>query len=72
MNTDQNNEFLFDSRIAQRNIRDGRVERKDYEKHIETLPDLAEKCDDIGEEIYGHKKHGLTVTGEFTSNPDEE
>jgi hypothetical protein len=73
MNNDRNNnQFLFDSRIAQRNIRDGRVEREAYEKHIASLPDLIDQCDDIGEEIYGQKKHGLTLSGEFISNQDEE
>jgi hypothetical protein len=72
VSTDQNYQFLFDNRIVQRNIRDGRIDRKDYEKYLESLPDLTESCDDIGEEIYGHKKHGLAVTGEFTSYQDEE
>lgn len=72
MNNHDNNEFLFDSRIAQRNIRDGRVKRDEFEKHMASLPDLSDKCDDIGEEIYGPKKHGLALSGEFVSNHDEE
>lgn len=71
MNTNSN-EFLLDNRIAQRNIRDGRISREAYEKQLASLPDLAEQCDDIGEEIYGQKKQGVALTGDFISNKDEE
>lgn len=66
------NNFVLDSRIAQRNIRDGRLNRADYEKHLASLPDLADKCEDIGEEIYGTKRPGLALTGEFSSNEQDE
>jgi hypothetical protein len=71
--TKQNkNDFLFDNRIAQRNIRDGRVVSDDYEKYLSSLPDLSDKCEDIGEEIYSAKKPGLALTGEFVSNEQDE
>lgn len=67
-----NTEFVLDNRLTQRNIRDGRLNRGDYEKHIADLPDLADKCEDIGEEIYGTKRPGLALTGEFSSNEQDE
>lgn len=72
MTQNKRDEFLFDNRITQRNIRDGRVSREDYEKFLSTLPDLESQCEDIGEEIYGTKKHGLALTGEFSSNEQDE
>ncbi len=33
-------DFLYDVRIVNRNIRDGAVSKKDYDKHIESLPDM--------------------------------
>lgn len=71
INQPQNN-FLYDNRIAQRNIRDGRLDRSDYERFVNALPDLKEQCEDIGEEIYRSKKPGLALTGEFTSNEHDE
>jgi len=32
---------LFDRRIVERNIKKGLVTRKDYEKHLKSLPDVA-------------------------------
>lgn len=66
------NEFILDNRIAQRNIRDGRLDRKEFENHLAALPDLADKCEDIGEEIYGTKRPGLALTGEFSRNEQDE
>jgi hypothetical protein len=68
----EKNEFVLDNRIVSRNIRDGRLNRADYEKHLAALPDLADSCEDIGEEIYGTKRPGLALTGEFSSNEHDE
>ena len=34
----------YDKRIAQRYIARGQLDRKDWEKHLKTLPDLADKA----------------------------
>jgi hypothetical protein len=34
---------LFDRRTVERNIKKGLVTRKDYEKHLKSLDDVAEK-----------------------------
>jgi hypothetical protein len=34
---------LFDVRTIERSIKKGLVTRKDYEKHLKTLPDATEK-----------------------------
>jgi len=36
-------EFLYDVRIAERNIKEGKLSKKDYEKHMASLPDVEEK-----------------------------
>ena len=33
-------DFLYDVRIISRNIRDGAVSKKDYDKHLDSLPDV--------------------------------
>ena len=38
------NPRLFDSRTVERNIRKGLTTRKDYEKYLKSLPDVAEKA----------------------------
>lgn len=35
---------LVDKRVAQRYLKKGRLDEKDYEKHIKSLPDLAEQA----------------------------
>ena len=34
---------LYDKRTVERNIKKGLIGRKDYEKHLKTLEDVAEK-----------------------------
>lgn len=34
---------LFDNRTIERNIKRGVITRKDYEKHLKTLPDIKDK-----------------------------
>jgi len=47
---------LFDRRTVERNIKKGLVSRKDYEKHLKALDDVADKG------VYG---------GTDTDEPDE-
>lgn len=72
MAKEQLDEFLYDNRIAHRHIRDGRLDRADFEKYLASLPDLKDQCENIGEEIYRSKKPGLALTGEFSSNEQDE
>ena len=37
------NTRLFDVRAVERNIRKGLITRKDYEKHLKSLPDVTDK-----------------------------
>jgi hypothetical protein len=37
------NDRLFDKRTIERNIKKGLVTRKDYEKHLKTMEDVASK-----------------------------
>lgn len=40
-------DFLYDVRIVNRNIRDGAVSKKDYDKYIESLPDVEDKSEPL-------------------------
>ncbi len=36
-------EILYDVRIAERNIKDGSLSKKDYDKHLDNLSDVEDK-----------------------------
>ncbi len=40
---------LFDARNVERNIQRGIITRKDYEKFLKSLPDVAKKGTQMGE-----------------------
>ena len=40
-------ESLVDKRVVERNISKGRVDKKDYDKHLESLPDVAENAAEV-------------------------
>ena len=41
--TDTKTPRLYDKRTVERNIKKGLLTRKDYEKHLKTLDDVADK-----------------------------
>lgn len=43
-------EKLFDQRVVARNIRLGFVKEEDYQKHIKTLADDKENCEEVAYE----------------------
>jgi hypothetical protein len=40
---------LYDTRTVERNIKRGLINRKDYEKHLKSLPDGKEKLGGMGD-----------------------
>jgi hypothetical protein len=42
---------LLDKRVAQRYLRKGALDEKEYRKHLEALPDLAEQAEEIEAEF---------------------
>jgi hypothetical protein len=63
-------EFLLDKRVSQRHINDGRIDREELEKNIESLPDLADQLDDISQLVFGDDgKPKVALSGDFV---DEE
>lgn len=67
-----NDEFAFDSRIVQRNIRDGRIERQEYEQHVGQLPDLEGQSETLSSEIFSGSHSGLALAGDFISSEQDE
>lgn len=63
-------ELDFDVRIVERNIRDGIVEKKDYEKFLGNLPDVEEKGeplvfeDEVAAEEAAADEQGAEVSAE--------
>lgn len=49
MSKENQDSRLFDVRHIERNIRHGRMTRKDYEKHLKSLPDVRHKAESFGE-----------------------
>ncbi len=41
---EDNDRKLYDKRVAQRYIRKGQLDEKDYERHLKGLPDLADQA----------------------------
>ena len=48
--TDSKPQRQFDVRTVERNIKKGYFTRKDYEKHLKSLPDITEKVAPADEE----------------------
>jgi hypothetical protein len=67
-----NQDFYYDSRISLRNIRAGRVNKADFEKYIEALPDLKDQSEELGPDVYGSERSRLAVTGEYSSSDDHD
>ncbi len=61
---------LFDKRVVMRNIDKGTVSREDYKKHLESLEDLTEKCEEIEASIYDEKEEETSEDSD--SKPAEE
>lgn len=62
-------DFLYDVRIVNRNIRDGAVSRKDYDKHIESLPDMEYNSEPL---IIDDEPEALSAGGEEGAPEDDE
>jgi hypothetical protein len=50
--TEAKNDRLYDKRTVDRSIKKGLLTRKDYEKHVKTLDDVADKG------VYGGPEEG--------------
>jgi hypothetical protein len=61
---DVKNPRLFDRRIVERNIKKGLVSRKDYEKHLKALDDVADKG------VYGHPEEEPAAEGQAARSPE--
>lgn len=64
--------FLLDNRIAQRNIKQERLSKKDYESFLASLPDLTDACEEISVEIYSLEKSKLALSSHFVQEEDQE
>jgi hypothetical protein len=49
-------DFLFDKRIISRNIKNGKLNKDDFKKYINSLSDLKNHCDDISSLLFTEKK----------------
>jgi hypothetical protein len=47
MNITKEDPRFWDSRTIDRRVRKGLINRKDYEKHLKSLPDVADKAQPI-------------------------
>jgi hypothetical protein len=68
---DVRNSRLYDRRTVERNIKKGLITRKDYEKHLKTLEDVADKgVYGVAEEVpdAADEAETETETGASSSN----
>ena len=42
---------LLDNRVVQRYLQKGRLDEKEYQRHLESLPDLADEAEEIESEF---------------------
>jgi hypothetical protein len=68
MNRDEDakNQRLYDRRVVERNIKKGLITRKDVEKHLKSLPDVADKVappeerlEDVADDDEGDDSDGV-------------
>jgi len=52
-------DLKFDRRLVETNIRDGFVDKKDYEKHLKSLPDSASNVDYV--EVFEEETEDTSV-----------
>jgi hypothetical protein len=72
---DPKNARLYDKRTVERNIKKGLISRKDYEKHLKTLEDVAEKgafgAADDDDDDDDYEDEGIDEEGAPTVAPAE-
>ena len=72
---DPKNARLYDKRTVERNIKKGLISRKDYEKHLKTLEDVAEKgafgAADDDDDDDDYEDEGIEEEGAPTAAPAE-
>lgn len=71
-NTNSYGIFLLDNRIAERNIKQERLSKKDYDDFLSSLPDLIEECEEITPDVYGLEQSKVVVSGHFAQEEDRE
>jgi hypothetical protein len=42
---------LLDKRVSHRYLRKGRLDEREYQRHLEALPDLADQAEDVESEF---------------------
>ncbi len=60
-------ENLLDKRVALNNIREGLLEKKEYEKFLNSLPDASDKAVEVSIEDIAPKSYLKSVRGAETS-----
>ncbi len=51
-NSDDLAPILVDKRLVERQLAKGRVSQADVDKHLQSLPDVADKADNIASVVY--------------------
>ncbi len=68
----KSDDFLFDVRIADRHLRDGVVSKKDYDKYINSLPDMESNSEPLIIEDENEGAQTETVQVETVQTEEEE
>jgi hypothetical protein len=56
---DETDRKLLDKRVAQRYLRKGVLDEKDYEKHLKGLPDLADQAVPVESDLEASAELGI-------------
>jgi uncharacterized membrane protein YqiK len=61
---------LIDKRVAQRYLKKGRLDEKDYDRHIKALPDLSEQAVPIESNLDSEQVDDLDEGGTATTGAE--
>jgi hypothetical protein len=67
-----NKSFLFDIRIFQRNLREGRLSRDEHAAYLKNLPDLEGNYEDISKLVFTSEGTRISVSGESLSDAHDD
>ncbi len=62
---------LVDKRVAQRYVRKGKLDEKDYEKHLKGLPDLADQAVPVEASLEGDDLDDLDDVDDVDEGADQ-
>lgn len=66
-------DWMLDKRVLKRNILNGTITREEYQKYLESLPDMQDNiAEDDEEETEGAAEEDVEATGDESTDSEQE